>query len=66
MTIYMMTTKDKYELPLAVADSVGELAELTGVNPRKITYSLSKAKTRKAKRHLGSTWHKVEVEESND
>lgn len=66
MTIYMMTTKDEYELPLAVADSVGELAKMTGVNPRKITYSLSKAKTRKPKRQFGRTWHKVEVEDSND
>ena len=27
MTIYMQVTSDKYELPVAVADSVKELAE---------------------------------------
>ena len=28
--IYVATTYDKYELPVAVADSVAELAKLTG------------------------------------
>lgn len=32
MTLYMEVTTDKYELPVAVADSVRELAELRGVN----------------------------------
>lgn len=28
MTVYMLITADKYELPLAVRDSVGEIADL--------------------------------------
>ena len=29
--LYMKVTKDEYELPMAVADSVPELAEMVGV-----------------------------------
>lgn len=30
MRVYMIVTADKYELPLAVRDSVGEIADLLG------------------------------------
>jgi len=30
--IYMMISHDKYELPLAVADTIGELARILGKN----------------------------------
>lgn len=30
MTVYMLVTADKYELPLAVRDNVGEIADLIG------------------------------------
>lgn len=30
MKLYIKTTKDKYELPLAVAESVAELAKMVG------------------------------------
>lgn len=29
-TIYMQVTNDKYELPIAIADSVAELSRITG------------------------------------
>lgn len=31
--VYMMITKDKFELPLAIADSAEELAKMVGVLP---------------------------------
>ena len=31
--LYLLVTKDKYRLPLAVADSAEELAEMVGVTP---------------------------------
>ena len=34
--IYIATTYDKYELPIAVADTVKELSELTGANKKSI------------------------------
>lgn len=30
---WMIVTRDKYELPLVVAESVAELAKMTGINP---------------------------------
>ena len=31
--LYMQITRDKYELPMAVADSAAELARMIGVKP---------------------------------
>lgn len=46
MTLYMRVTSDKYELPIAVADSKRELAEMQGLTPSTVrsAYSL-KTKT---------------------
>ena len=33
MTLYLKVTKDKYELPVAVADSKKELARILGLYP---------------------------------
>ena len=33
MFLYLEVTKDKFELPLAVAESIEELAKLRGVSP---------------------------------
>lgn len=39
--LYMATTKDKYEFPIAVADSVGELAKMLNMKPSTISIYLS-------------------------
>lgn len=39
--LYVATTKDKYELPIAVADSVGELAEMLNMKPTTISVYLA-------------------------
>lgn len=39
--LYVATTKDKYELPIAVADSVTELAEILGMRPETISFYIS-------------------------
>lgn len=59
MTVYMKVTKDKYELPLIIADSVKELAERLNINPNNISSSLSHAK------HRGhySPYRKIEIED---
>ena len=44
MTIYMKVTKDRYSLPVAVADSPKELAALCGVSPNAIYLGLSHEK----------------------
>lgn len=40
-TLYMLVTRDKYELPIAVATTQNELAKMLRVHPRTITYGLA-------------------------
>lgn len=57
MTLYMRVTSDKYELPLAVADSKRELAEIQG---------LSVSAVRSAYSLKTKTYIEVEVEDENE
>lgn len=41
--LYMATTKDKYELPIAVADSTKELAEMLGMEHKTISMYMCKS-----------------------
>ena len=38
--VYMMVTKDKYELPIAVADSISELSQITGFRKQTISETM--------------------------
>lgn len=62
MTIYMKVTKDEYELPVALADSVGKLARLVGVDPNVIYTVLSRAKRKGYK----SSYVKVEIDDMEE
>lgn len=57
MTLYLKTTKDEYELPIAVADSPTELALILGTTPGCVSSSLS---------HKRAGWCKVEVGDDED
>lgn len=39
--LWLMVTKDKYQLPLAVADTAEELAKIVGVKPSTIIKSVT-------------------------
>ena len=41
MTLYMMLSRDEYELPVAVADSSKELSMMTGYSVNTILSSIS-------------------------
>lgn len=43
MPVYVAVTQDKYELPLAVADTIWELARLVGVTDGAICKGVDKA-----------------------
>ena len=60
MKLYLKVTKDKYELPLAVADSPRELAKMIGVSPDTIFSALSHVKAGQVR---NSTYKIVEVED---
>ena len=36
MIVWMLVTKDKYQLPIAIADTSTELAKICGVNNRTV------------------------------
>ena len=63
MTVWIMVSKDKYELPLAVADSAQELAKMVGCSANNIHSSYSHYLHR-AQKH--SRFYKVEIEEDDD
>lgn len=58
--LYMEVTRDKYELPLAVADSPYELAKMRRVRVTSILNAIYEIKT--GRRHK-SIYHQVWVEE---
>ena len=60
MKLYLRVTKDKYELPVAVADSPRELAKMTGVSRDTILSSLSHVKDGRIR---NSIYKMVEVED---
>lgn len=57
--LYMKITRDEYELPVAVADSVIELAKMLGVKPNTISRSLSRQKKHERK----SCYKRIEITE---
>lgn len=59
MKLYLRVTKDKYRLPVAVADSVTELSRMTHVSCDTIYQSLSRSKRGIIK---DSQWVSVEVD----
>ena len=56
MKLYLRTTTDELELPVAVADSAKELAEMTGTTAACVLSSIS---------HGHKGWERVEVEDDD-
>lgn len=61
--VYMQVTKDRFELPIVVADSAYELARLCGVNVSTIMHSISTRSKRVVK---NSQYKRVWVSDSDD
>lgn len=59
MKLYICVTRDKYELPVAVAESARELAEMRGVQSSTVLSSISHEKEGLYK----SVYKLVEVED---
>ena len=60
MFLFLKTTNDEYELPLAVAANAYELANITGMKQASAKTIISKLKSGKNK---AKCWHMVEVED---
>ena len=64
---FMRVTNDKYELPLCVAESVKELAEMAGVRPNSINVALGREEKGKKKTHARKRKYKyIKVEMPED
>lgn len=61
--MYMAITTDKYELPLAVADTARELGNLVGVSANLIHSSISKNQSGKTRKMRFVKVEDCEVEE---
>ena len=59
MTVYMEVTRDKYELPIRVEDSMSQLARMCGVAVTSVCHSINKPRKRYRPKYV-----KVEIEES--
>lgn len=57
MKLYIKTTMDDLELPVAVAGSAKELAEMTGTTAASVLSSIS---------HKHKGWNRVEVEDEDE
>jgi hypothetical protein len=57
MKLYIKTTMDDLELPVAVAGSAKELAEMTGTTAASVLSSIS---------HKHKGWDRVEVEDEDE
>ena len=59
MILWLRVTQDEYELPMVVADSRTELAEMLGVRPKNISSTMAHAK----RRGWRCCYQKVEVDD---
>lgn len=62
MTVWMYVTKDKYELPIYVADSAKELAKLVGTRSDLIHSAIWHAKQRNGR----CKYVKVNIDDINE
>lgn len=58
MKLYLKVTTDKYQLPVAVADSAQELARIVGATKESVYSMISRSE-----RGMNTGYIKVEVEE---
>ena len=58
MKIYMKVTRDRFEFPVAIADSAAELARITGANVNTIRSSICH---QKQGRNKNSVYREVEI-----
>lgn len=61
ITVWMKVTLDEYELPVAIADTAGQLADLIGVRTNNIYSAISNAR----QGGYRCSYVKVEIEEDD-
>ncbi len=62
MTIWMKVSDDKYELPVMIADTQLELANMLGISPNTIASSMSHNRAR----GVYTPYRRIEIEEGDE
>ena len=62
MKLWVAVTQDEYELPVAVADTARELAEMLGVKTMTVVSDVSRYR----RKHIKTRFRCVEVEDDGD
>lgn len=60
MTVWILVTRDEFELPVAIADTAKELARICGVSNRTVISGALRSKSGKVKK---SRYIKVEIDD---
>lgn len=63
--VYMAVSKDKYHLPIAVADTARELARLTGVKTETIYSEIARFKSGKLHGQRNQRFFRIELEDED-
>lgn len=63
MTVWMVVTKDKYELPVAIVDTSTELAKMCGVSNRTVISGALRDKSGAVKK---SRYRKVVIKDGEE
>lgn len=66
MKLYLIVTRDEYELPIIVGDSVAWIAEKMGVKPESLYTCFSKAKNPHCKEYKSYSKRYLTVEVEDD
>lgn len=61
--IYMAVDKSDLELPIAVTDTVGELADIVGVKPNTILAEISRFKSGKTQKNRKQQYFRFEIDD---
>ena len=64
--LWLAVTCDKYELPVAVTETLAELSRAIGVSPASICHSMSRADKYGVKNKRKYRFYKIEVGEENE
>ena len=64
-TLWLKVTRDEYELPVAVADTITELAEMCGVMRGTIASQMSRVNNPNSPRKK-TVYRKVEIDDGED
>lgn len=65
VVVYMAVSRDKYKLPIAIADTCGELSKMVGVKKETIYSEIARFKSGKLYGQRNQRFFRIELEEDD-